>query len=129
MQPSLLLLNNISLDLYDFDQLRSSFSSKIECIVYQNYYNTLSEKTIRHIDKFYILPSPESKEAQNVQFSRTLPEKEVMEIVAKKVKEEKELRIICSEDFNAPLAAKVRKAFSLPRVYPEVVENYTNKFL
>ncbi|XP_022778026.1 uncharacterized protein LOC111319543 [Stylophora pistillata] len=52
-----------------------------------------------------------------------------MEIVAKKVKEEKEFRIICSEDFNATLAAKVRKAFSLPGVYPEVVENYTNKFL
>ena len=121
-----LLLDNKSLEFYDFEILKQKNNVQIYCVVSNTYFEKIPEYVKEHIKNFFILnvtPTlfPEPFEKNNVT-------KIIQDHFSEEIKQNN-FFISCADEINMPLAASLREQFIIPGTNKKTVVLYTNKYL
>lgn len=120
---NVILLNNRSLHLYDFEDLKNNYDLRICAVVSRKYYEDLTDKVKKNIDKIYILPEPLDQGDNFSPFQQEL----LAPIIEENLSEFKNTYIIGADELNTLTAASLREKYHLPGSPLSLIRNYRNK--
>ena len=119
---NVLILNNRALDYYDFQELKLKHPLKIFCVVTENYYQKLSQKTKTDVDHFFILPP------QSLLEPIPFPIEDVRQIIRDNFNLKRDYFFInCADEINLGLAARLREEFNLFGAKSALIKKFRHK--
>lgn len=119
---NIILLNNRSLHLYDFKELKDKYDLRISAVVFDTAYRDLSDSVKKQLDEIYILPNPVSQKKLT-----SFPEDLLCPIVEKELYEFKNTWIVTVDELSVLVAASLREKYSLLGPSYSIISNYKDK--
>lgn len=119
---NIILLNNRSLHLYDFKELKNEYNLRIAAVIFDSAYINLSDNIKKSLDDIYILPKPISKQKLT-----SFPEVLLHPIVEKELCNFKNTWIVTVDELSVLVAASLREKYSLLGPSYSVISNYKDK--
>jgi hypothetical protein len=119
---NILLLNNRSLHLYDFKELRNKYNLRISAVVFDTAYGDLSDIVKDSLDKVHIIPCPTSSQ-KYISF----PEELLCPLVENELNKYKNTWIVTVDELSVLTAASLREKYKLLGPSHSVILNYKSK--
>ncbi len=122
---NVILLNNRSLHLYDFKELKNNCDLRISAVVFDTAYNDLSNEVKESLDEIHILPDIASDQQKFPAF----PEDFLCSLIEKEQAQFKDTWIVAADELNNLTASFLRNKYNLPGTTYPIILNYRNKTL
>lgn len=120
---NVVILNNRSLNFYNFKELKENYNLRISAVVFDAAYKTLSDEAKETLDDIYISPDVASIEQPFPPF----PEEFLCSVIEKELFKFKDTWLVAAEELNVLIAASLREKYNLPGSPSSIIVNYKNK--
>lgn len=120
---NVVILNNRSLNFYDFKELKENYDLRISAVVFDTAYKTLSDEVKETLDDIYILRDVASIEHPFPPF----PEDFLCSVIEKEFSKFKDTWIVAADELNILIASSLREKYNLPGSPSSIIINYKDK--
>lgn len=122
---NIVLFNNRSLHLYDFEKLRNKNNLRISAVLFKESYENLSSYVKNSLDSIYTIPRPLGEKHLFPSF----PEEGLIPIIEKEISQHKDTWIVSGDEINNLTASYLREKFNLKGSKPSIILGYKNKYI